>query len=59
LLVRSGRGWVQQWGQERQEIAAGDVISIPAGVKHWHGATSNTGMTDIALQEALDNAPLN
>ncbi|WP_041766328.1 (R)-mandelonitrile lyase [Paraburkholderia phymatum] len=54
LIVTSGRGWIQQCNRERQEIAAGDVISIPAGVKHWHGATSATGMTHIALQEALD-----
>ncbi|MGF6880271.1 quercetin dioxygenase-like cupin family protein [Paraburkholderia sp. MM5477-R1] len=29
-------------------------MSIPAGVKHWHGATATTGMTHIALQESLD-----
>ncbi len=54
LLVTSGKGWVQAWSQQRQEIAAGDVVSIPAGVKHWHGATNTTGMTHIALQESLD-----
>ncbi|SAK54345.1 Germin subfamily 1 member 15 [Caballeronia hypogeia] len=59
LIVTSGRGWTQQWGQERHEIAAGDVVSIPAGVKHWHGATSTTGMTHIALQEALDSKNVN
>jgi quercetin dioxygenase-like cupin family protein len=52
LIVTSGKGWVQQWGQPRQQIVTGDVVSIPAGVKHWHGATSTTGMTHIALQEA-------
>jgi quercetin dioxygenase-like cupin family protein len=54
LLVTSGKGWVQAWSQQRQEIASGDVVSIPAGVKHWHGATNTTGMTHIALQESLD-----
>lgn len=54
LIVMSGTGWIRQWGQERREIVAGDVVSIPAGVKHWHGATSTSGMTHIALQEALD-----
>jgi quercetin dioxygenase-like cupin family protein len=54
LLVMSGTGRIQQWGQERQQIVAGDVVSIPAGVKHWHGATPTAGMTHIALQEALD-----
>ncbi|SAK85463.1 Germin subfamily 1 member 15 [Caballeronia catudaia] len=59
LIVTSGRGWIQAWGEQKQEIAAGDVVSIPAGVKHWHGATSTTGMTHIALQEALDSENVN
>lgn len=54
LIVMSGTGWIQQWGRARREIVVGDVVSIPAGVKHWHGATSTAGMTHIALQEALD-----
>nr|WP_309243991.1 cupin domain-containing protein [Caballeronia sp. EK] len=54
LIVMSGTGWIRQWSQERREIVAGDIVSIPAGVKHWHGATSTAGMTHIALQEALD-----
>lgn len=59
LIVTSERGWIQQWGQQKLEIAAGDVVSIPAGVKHWHGATSAVGMTHIALQEALDGNNVN
>jgi quercetin dioxygenase-like cupin family protein len=59
LIVTSGRGWVQQSGHERQQIVAGDVVSVPARVKHWHGATSTTGMTHIALQEALDGKNVN
>ncbi len=55
LIVTSGRGWIQQSGRERQQIVAGDIVSIPAGVKHWHGATATTGMTHIALQESLDS----
>jgi len=37
-----------------EEIRKGDVIWIPAGVKHWHGATPNTAMTHIAIQEQLN-----
>ncbi|KVM84628.1 cupin domain-containing protein [Burkholderia stagnalis] len=59
LIVTSGRGWIQEWGQERQPMVAGDAVSIPAGVKHWHGATATTGMTHIALQEALDGKNVN
>lgn len=54
LIVTAGVGLVQHWGGPIQEIKAGDVVSIPAGVKHWHGATATTAMTHIAVLEALD-----
>jgi len=54
LIVTDGVGWVQQWGSPVQVIRKGDVVWIPAGVKHWHGATPTTTMTHIAFQEQLD-----
>jgi quercetin dioxygenase-like cupin family protein len=54
LIVTAGSGWVQQWGSQIQEIRQGDVVRIPPGQKHWHGATATTGMTHIAIQEQLD-----
>lgn len=54
LIVTAGSGWVQQWGGQIQEIRQGDVVRIPPGLKHWHGATATTGMTHIAIQEQLD-----
>ncbi|HXI58823.1 MAG TPA: carboxymuconolactone decarboxylase family protein, partial [Polyangia bacterium] len=39
LIVTAGTGWVQQWGEPAQAILEGDVVLIPPGVKHWHGAT--------------------
>src|SRR5579872_1408469 len=54
LIVTAGCGWTQCWGEAKQEIRAGDVIWCPPGHKHWHGATSTTAMTHIAVQEALD-----
>ncbi len=54
LIVTDGIGWIQQWGGPVQVIRKGDVVWIPAGVKHWHGATSTTTMTHIAIQEALN-----
>lgn len=54
LIVTEGTGWIQQWGGPIEEIRKGDVIWIPAGVKHWHGATPNTAMTHIAIQEELN-----
>ena len=54
LIVISGFGWVQRDGGPIEEIRPGDVVSIPPGEKHWHGATATTAMTHIAIQEKLD-----
>jgi quercetin dioxygenase-like cupin family protein len=54
LIVTAGVGWVQQWGGQTQEISPGDVVRIPPGIKHWHGAKPTTGMTHIAIQENLN-----
>jgi 4-carboxymuconolactone decarboxylase len=52
--VTAGTGWIQQAGGQKQEINPGDVIWIPPGVKHWHGATATTGMTHLAIQGQVD-----
>jgi quercetin dioxygenase-like cupin family protein len=54
LIVTAGMGWVQEWGGEKHEIKAGDVIWTPPGVKHWHGATPTQSMTHLAIQEHVD-----
>lgn len=54
LIVTAGVGWVEQWDGPVQEMREGDVVRIPPGVKHWHGATATSRMTHIALQEQLD-----
>ena len=54
LIVTAGRGWVQREGGPVEVIRPGDVVWFPPGEKHWHGATSTTGMTHIAIQESLD-----
>jgi quercetin dioxygenase-like cupin family protein len=54
LIVTDGTGWIQQCGGPIEEIRKGDVIWIPPGLKHWHGATPTTAMTHIAIQESLD-----
>ena len=51
LIVTAGTGWVQQLGGSVQEMREGDVVRIPPGQKHWHGATATTRMSHIALQE--------
>ncbi len=54
LIVTAGCGRVQQWGNPIEEIRPGDVVIIPPGVKHWHGAAPTTSMSHIAIQEKLD-----
>jgi quercetin dioxygenase-like cupin family protein len=54
LVVTAGVGWVQQEGKPVEEIRPGDVVWIPPGVKHSHGAAATTGMTHIAITESLD-----
>lgn len=54
LIVTAGVGRVQKWGDAVQEIRPGDVVWIPPGVKHWHGATPTVGMSHVAISEALE-----
>jgi 4-carboxymuconolactone decarboxylase len=54
LIVTAGTGRVQRWGDPVDEIRQGDVIWIPPGQKHWHGAAPNSSMTHIAITEQLD-----
>ncbi len=54
LIVTAGRGQTQRWGGPIEEIRPGDVIWIPPGEKHWHGATASTAVTHIAIVEQLD-----
>lgn len=43
LICVGGRGYYQEWGQPAQEMLPGDVVNIPTGVKHWHGAAPIAG----------------
>lgn len=52
LYVTAGVGRAQTWGGPVLEIRAGDVLWIPPGEKHWHGAAPTTGMVHISMQEA-------
>ncbi|MBR2141491.1 MAG: carboxymuconolactone decarboxylase family protein [Rickettsiales bacterium] len=49
LLVTEGRGYYQEWGKPARELLPGDVVNIPAGVKHWHGAAKDSWFTHIAI----------
>ena len=54
LIVTAGTGRVQRWGDPVEEIRQGDVVWIPPGQKHWHGAAPNGSMAHIGIVEQLD-----
>lgn len=56
LLVVAGRGYYQEWGKPAQVLKAGDVVSIPEGVKHWHGAARDSWFTHIAISVPAEGA---
>ncbi len=50
LLCTDGTGWYQEWNKPAQALKPGDVVYIPAGVKHWHGATKDSWFSHIAVE---------
>lgn len=54
LIVIQGVGWAQDEGEAKREIKAGDVVWIPPGVRHWHGASDKTAMSHIAITYMVD-----
>ena len=56
LIVTAGLGLVQTEGGPVKQIRPGDVVWFAPGEKHWHGASSESDMTHIALQEELDGS---
>lgn len=55
LLCVSGKGWYQEWGKPAQELHEGDVVTISAGVKHWHGAAKDSWFSHIAVEVTGEN----
>jgi quercetin dioxygenase-like cupin family protein len=53
-VVTAGSGRAQREGGPVEAIHPGDVVWFPPGEKHWHGASSTTAMTHLAIQEQLD-----
>ncbi len=56
LVVTAGCGRVQRDGGPVEDIRPGDVVWIPPGERHWHGATPTTAMSHIAVQERVDGS---
>lgn len=56
LICVGGEGWYQEWGKPAQKLRPGDVVNIPAEVKHWHGATKDSWFQHIATVVAQEGA---
>ncbi len=56
LLVTAGRGYYQEWGKEPRELHPGDVVNIPAEVKHWHGAAPDSWFAHLAVEVPAEGA---
>jgi len=50
LICVAGRGWYQEWGKPARALRPGDVVNIPAGVKHWHGAAADSWFSHLAVE---------
>lgn len=50
LICTAGYGWYQEFGKEAIALKPGDVITIPANVKHWHGARKDSWFSHIAVE---------
>ncbi|WP_036978324.1 carboxymuconolactone decarboxylase family protein [Pseudobutyrivibrio sp. MD2005] len=50
LICVGGRGFYQEEGKEARELQPGDVVNIPANVKHWHGAAADSWFSHLAIE---------
>ena len=55
LICVGGRGYYQEWGKEARELHAGDIVNIPATVKHWHGAAPDSWFSHLAIEIEGEN----
>jgi len=56
LICVAGEGWYCEWGKKAQSLKAGDVVEIPANVKHWHGAKKDSWFSHIAIELTGENS---
>ena len=55
LVCVAGRGYYQEEGKPAQELHPGDVVNIPVGVKHWHGAAPDSWFSHLAVEVPGEN----
>lgn len=55
LICVAGKGYYQEWGKEAEMLRPGDVVNVPAGVKHWHGAAPDSWFSHLAIEVPAEN----
>ena len=55
LICLAGEGYYQEWGKEARHLHPGDVVNIPVGVKHWHGASPDSWFSHLAVEVPGEN----
>lgn len=55
MICVAGRGYYQEWGKKVIEMLPGDVVNIPANVKHWHGAAPDSWFSHLAVEVPGEN----
>lgn len=55
LICVAGKGWYQEWGKPARALHPGDVVNIPAGVRHWHGAAADSWFAHLAVEVPGEN----
>ncbi len=55
LICVAGRGYYQEWGKKAIKMLPGDVVNIPANVKHWHGASADSYFSHLAIEVPGEN----
>lgn len=55
LICVAGKGYYQEWGKEAKMLRPGDVVNVPAGVKHWHGAAPDSWFSHLAIEVPAEN----
>ena len=56
LICIGGRGWYREYGKEPKELHPGDIVNIPAEVKHWHGAAKDSWFAHLAVEISGEDA---
>lgn len=55
LICTAGEGWYREYGKEAVSLSEGTVITIPANVKHWHGAKKDSWFSHITIEIPGEN----